>query len=120
MVQAEGRSFYHAGDLNWWTWEGEETKEEYEDMTKRFQREIASIKGRHFDVAFLPLDGRQGSRYGWGFRYFAENVEADWLVPMHFWGDFSVVDRLLEDVSGSFYREKIVVLNCEGETFTVK
>ena len=23
LVEAEGKSIYHAGDLNWWYWEGE-------------------------------------------------------------------------------------------------
>ena len=42
ILQYEGKCLYHAGDLNWWTWIGE-TEEEYEDMTRRFQSEIAKI-----------------------------------------------------------------------------
>lgn len=107
ILQYEGKCLYHAGDLNWWTWIGE-TEEEYEDMTRRFQSEIAKIKGRHFDAAFVPLDPRQEERYSWGLDYFMRNTDTDRVYPMHFWGDFSVIDRLIADEVSRPYRERIV------------
>ena len=107
ILQYGGKCLYHAGDLNWWTWIGE-TEEEYEDMTRRFQSEIAKIKGRHFDAAFVPLDPRQEERYSWGFDYFMRNTDTDRVYPMHFWGDFSVIDRLIADEVSRPYRERIV------------
>ena len=107
ILQYEGKCLYHAGDLNWWTWIGE-TEEEYEDMTRRFQTEIAKIKGRHFDAAFVPLDPRQEERYSWGLDYFMRNTDTDQVYPMHFWGDFSVIDRLIADEVSRPYRERIV------------
>lgn len=55
LVRTKEAIIYHAGDLHWWTWEGE-TKEEYEAMTKAYCAEIEKLKDISIDVAFLPLD----------------------------------------------------------------
>ena len=112
----EGRSLYHAGDLNWWTWIGE-TKDEYEDMTGRFKAEMEKLKGRHFDAAFVPLDPRQEERYFWGFDYFMRVTDTDRAFPMHFWGDFSVIDRLILDPVSEPYREKVQRISRRGESW---
>ncbi|MCI8464624.1 MAG: MBL fold metallo-hydrolase [Lachnospiraceae bacterium] len=106
LLEYEGKSLYHAGDLNWWTWIGE-TDQEYQDMTRRFQAEMEKIKGRHFDVAFVPLDPRQEERYFWGLDYFMRITDTDAVFPMHVWGDFSVIDRLCSAPESEPYREKI-------------
>lgn len=31
MISYKGKTIYHAGDLNWWTWVGFETEEEFEE-----------------------------------------------------------------------------------------
>ncbi len=59
VVKAEGRSIYHAGDLNWWHWEGEPYPFN-ENMEKDYKKEIDRIHGMHFDAAFVPLDPRLG------------------------------------------------------------
>ncbi len=118
LLDYEGRSMYHGGDLNWWTWIGE-TETEYEEMTRRFQAEMEKIRGRHFDVAFVPLDPRQGERYFWGFDYFMRVTDTDAVFPMHFWGDFSVIDRLLSDEISGPYRKKIRKILRKGETVEI-
>ena len=106
---------YHAGDLNWWTWIGE-TEKEYEDMTRRFQAEIEKLRGHHFDAAFVPLDPRQEERYFWGLDYFMRATDTALVFPMHFWGDFSVIDRLLAEEVSEPYREKVWRICKKGET----
>ena len=86
-------------------------------MTRRFQSEIAKIKGRHFDAAFVPLDPRQEERYSWGLDYFMRNTDTDMAFPMHFWKDHTVIDRLLEaEISGP-YRKKVQKITEEGQEF---
>ncbi|MCI8505410.1 MAG: MBL fold metallo-hydrolase [Lachnospiraceae bacterium] len=116
LLDYEGKSLYHAGDLNWWTWIGE-TEAEYKDMTGRFKAEMEKLAGRHFDAAFVPLDPRQEERYFWGLDYFMRITDTDWVFPMHFWGDFSVIDRLLADEVSGPYREKIHKISRRGETW---
>lgn len=57
VVHACGRTVYHAGDLHWWHWEGED-KAWNRNMEVNFQRFLRPLEGRHIDLAMVPLDGR--------------------------------------------------------------
>lgn len=105
-IECEGKSIYHAGDLNWWTWKGE-TKEEFLEMKKRFQGEIQKIKGEYFDLAFLPLDPRQEEKFYWGFDYFMRNTNTKLAYPMHFWDELEVIERIKNLDCAKEYRDKI-------------
>lgn len=107
VVQTDGKTIYHAGDLNWWSWKGE-TEAEAIDMERRFKQEIGKLKGLAIDIAFLPLDPRQEERFYWGFDYFMRNTDTKLAYPMHFWGDHSVIGRLKEMEVSEPYRGKIV------------
>lgn len=114
-----GKLIYHAGDLNWWTWEGE-TEEEYQGMSAKFHSAIADIKSLVKDpafsehgaveCAFLPLDPRQKEKYALGFDYFMRNVPVKYAFPMHAFGDYSVIPRLLEDNISLDYRDRVINL----------
>ena len=115
VVNCEGKSIYHAGDLNWWTWPGEETKQEYEDMTKRFHKEMEKLRGRYFDAAFLPLDARQGERYFWGFHAFMTVTHTAAAFPMHCFGDYSVMERIDREGWCDGYRNRIHKMTESGQ-----
>ena len=102
--KASSRVIYHAGDLNWWTWEGE-SAEEYAMMTKAFQDAVAYLKDYDIDIAFLPLDPRQEERFFLGFDYVMKNFSVKKAYPMHCWNDFSVVDRLCRKRRSSVYAQ---------------
>ena len=116
IVTTKGKSIYHAGDLNWWTWNGETIKE-YEEMTKQFQTEIQRIENRYFDVAFLPLDPRQEEKYDLGFDYFMNHTDTRYAIPMHFWEQPEVIDRIKAEPKAQGYQEKIIALKKEGESY---
>ncbi|WMJ87361.1 MBL fold metallo-hydrolase [Anaerocolumna sp. MB42-C2] len=118
IVTINGKVIYHAGDLNWWSWEGE-TKEEYADMTDRFQKEIFKIKGRFFDAAFLPLDPRQEDRFWWGFDYFMKSTETVHAFPMHFWKDYTIISKLKNMEISKEYFNRIVDIKEEGQIFLI-
>lgn len=46
LVEIDGMRIYHAGDLNWWHWEGEEESFNLDQAT-RYQHEMQQLK-RHF------------------------------------------------------------------------
>jgi len=102
-----GKTIFHAGDLNWWTWVKEETEEEYLAMTKAFRTEVAKLTNDHIDVAFLPLDPRQQDRFFWGFHYYMKHLDIDAAIAMHFWDDASVIDRLFSLECSEDYQDKI-------------
>lgn len=86
LVQTDGLSIFHAGDLNWWHWLGD-TDENNAEAKANFQREMKHLKGQTFDVAFFPVDARLESAREWGVLGFLQDVMVTkCLVPMHYFG----------------------------------
>ena len=95
LVTCDGKTVFHAGDLNWWHWNGE--PDFFNDDIKRsYTTEIDKLKGEKIDVAFVPADLRLEDKYFWAVNYFQQTVGAEVLFPMHFWGRFDVCDLLRE------------------------
>lgn len=114
LVKADGKTIYHAGDLNWWHWNGE--PDAFNDDIKRsYTTEIDKLKGAQIDVAFVPADLRLEDKYFWAVNYFLQTVGAKVLFPMHFWGRFEVCGLLRELGFG----ETIMQLTKENETFEI-
>ncbi len=107
IVCAEGYRFYHAGDLNWWHWEGEPYPWN-ENMEKDYKKEIDAIQGMHFDAAFVPLDPRLGKAYGWGMDYFLEHTAADMVFPIHMWEKYEYIGKYKTTSVGKRYKERIM------------
>ena len=118
VVACEGRTFYHAGDLNWWSWPGEEFEEENQ-MEQDYTREIDKLKGLHIDIAFVALDPRQEERYWWGFDYFMRVVDADKVFPMHCWGNYSIITMLKKESCAIGYGDRIVTIERENQIFNI-
>lgn len=115
-IQCENKNIYHAGDLNWWHWEGE--SEAFNKAQKRnYQEEIAQLAEQHFDVAFVPLDGRLESAYYLGMDYFLSTVDVDVAFPMHMWEDFSYIARYKKE--GHMAADKLVNIEREGQYFDI-
>lgn len=118
MVQTEGKVIYHAGDLNDWRWNGESLS--YNNhMSANYLEELKKMHGQGFlpDVAMLPLDGRQEDLFALGLTEFMETVGAGAIFPMHFWGDYSVIDRLKRLPCSEPYRDRIAGISREGQEF---
>ena len=92
-MECEGRTIYHAGDLNWWHWEGEPDAYN-EHMKTAYLKEIEKLKDTPIDVAFVPVDPRLGEQYYYGIDGFAKRVDAKALIPMHCWGTYTVCEKL--------------------------
>ncbi len=92
IVCAEGKTIFHAGDLNLWLWK-EETKQYNNNMKALFEKYISPIAGREFDIGFIPLDPRQEEYYSLGMDRFLETADFKAVFPMHFWGDFSLIEK---------------------------
>ncbi|MDD3346368.1 MBL fold metallo-hydrolase [Oscillibacter sp.] len=94
LVTAEGRSVFHAGDLNWWHWEGEEIAWN-RTMETDFKRYTQPLQARHLDLAMLALDPRLGEDAFRGPRYFLESAKIDRFLPMHQWEEFGFTEKFL-------------------------
>jgi L-ascorbate metabolism protein UlaG (beta-lactamase superfamily) len=115
LVSIDGLTIYHAGDLNWWHWEGEPADWNAE-MGAAYRAQIDKLQGREIDLAFVPVDPRLGDQYAWGLDYLMRTLSVKYAIPMHFGEETAVVDRLLADTVASPYRSKILPLTTRGET----
>ena len=116
LVEAEGKTFYHAGDLNWWHWEGEPASWN-RNMETGFRREIDSIAGERFDAAFVPLDPRLEAAYGLGMDYFLQKTSATHVFPMHMWEEYGYISKYKETQTGRQHAAQIVDISRRGEEF---
>lgn len=81
-VQKDGWNLFHAGDFNWWHWDGD-TDENNAVAKRQFVEQLQRMRGLDADIAFFPVDGRLGRAETWGAREFCANVNVHALVAMH-------------------------------------
>ena len=118
LVETEGKTLYHAGDLNWWHWE-EESRVYNEMMNRNYRYEIGKMEGQAIDVAFVPLDPRQEEQYYWGMDYFMKHTDTKVVFPMHMWGHYEVWERLMENPEASSYRDKVMRITKAPQEFEI-
>lgn len=120
LVEAGGKTIYHAGDLNDWQWNGESLSWNH-TMKANYQKELETIRSLGIvpDAAMVPLDGRQEDLFYLGLHEFMCRVGAGMVFPMHFWDDFSVIGRLKNLDCSDSYRDKIAEIQTEGQSFEV-
>ena len=118
LVRTEKEVLYHAGDLNWWHWNGDPEERNLE-RADNFKCEVDRLKGIHIDVAFVPLDPRQEDAYRFCMDYCMETLDADHFFPMHFWGNYELCRQYQESLKETHpdrYR-KFHLITFEGEQF---
>lgn len=119
LVKGDGAAIYHAGDLNNWRWEGE-TEDWNRDMARKYSLEVDKLSGMKIDVAFLPLDPRQEGAFYLGFDEFMRKAEVLHAFPMHCWGNFSVIGQLKAMEVSAPYRDRIIMIERDGESFILE
>lgn len=110
----DGRTIFHAGDLNWWHWE-EEDKGWNRNMEVNFKRYTEPLRGRRLDLGLLPLDPRLGEAGFWGPAYFLETADVRHFLPMHQWGDFAFTRKFLEKYPA--FTDRTVLVERTGQVF---
>jgi len=91
-----GSRIYFGGDLAEWTWESLDERARVAEESY-FQECLAEIRDFRPQVAFTNADPRFPSRGG--ARRFAETVAPPVLVPMHLFGDTSLMSELERDLA---------------------
>ena len=86
LVEWDGVTLFHAGDLNLWHWRDISTIVEIEQAERDFEDCIREIPRDVIDIACFPVDPRQGSMYDAGAGSFVMTVRPHLLLPMHFQG----------------------------------
>lgn len=119
LLHYEGKTLFHAGDLNWWHWTGE--SEDYNTQMRRaYQHEINKLQKEKIDVAFFPVDPRLGEQYCWGLDCFMKRTQTRRVFPMHFWNKYEIFQRLSLEPCTKDYRDRIQRIEREGQTFVLE
>ncbi len=119
IVEVEGQTIYHAGDLNNWYWEGE-SDQWNRTVEEKYLVELEKMRDFDIDVAFLVLDPRQEEARYLGIDQFNQIVGAKSVVPMHFWGDFTVIDQLRDREQSKSYKDKILKITMKEQVLEIK
>ncbi len=114
LVECDGVTVYHAGDLNWWHWDGE-PEQWNEEMGRNYRRQVDSLAGRKIDLAFLPVDPRLGRTQLWGAEYFLEQVRPSAWIPMHFWEKYGIFQAMRRSPSWPLLAHGLVELSHRGQ-----
>jgi len=116
LVSYAGKTIYHAGDLNWWHWDGqEEIINEYQKTT--YTRQIDKLKDKKIDVAFVVIDSRLETALFWGIDYFMNHVDATHVIPMHLWQKYHLITQYKELEESKMFEERILEVKEENQVF---
>lgn len=119
LIRTNGRTIYHAGDLNWWHWEGEPA-EDNRFMEESYKKEIELLSKERIDAAFVVLDPRQEEQFFWGLDWFMRHTDTKHVIPMHMWEDYGTPDRLMKAGVCALYRDRICRISGPGQEFFLK
>lgn len=95
LVKTPEKTLFHAGDLHWWDWPGEDPAwlAEQEEV---FAREIGKLKGVPIDIAFAVLDDRLEYNFHKGLELLISVCRPKYVLPMHYRKDAGVIERFRE------------------------
>ena len=117
LCEWQGARIFHAGGLNLWHWRDISTIPEIEAAERAFNDCLAAIPKEPVDLAFFPLDPRQGRMYDAGAGAFVMTVKPRVLIPMQFQGRQDAAEDFA--VRGSTSATRIEVLPRAGERLTI-
>ena len=115
-VQTNGASFFHAGDLNDWSFEGSDDLTTWK-MRREFQAEIKRLANKDINIAFVPMDPRLGKNQWNAVNFVLEQTDVECVFPMHMWQDYSGIARLKGKISNVHMAERIMDIERENQTF---
>ena len=119
-IETGGLKIFHAGDLNNWHWNEEETPEDACKNEKYFLEELEFIAKvvPALDAAMFPVDPRLGKDYTRGAGQFLDSIKTRLFIPMHFWDNYEAARafRPAAEKRGSAFAE----IRAKGDVFTVE
>ena len=113
FVECDEESFFHSGDLNWWSW-ADDTLEEERYMRELYEEKVALIskdlEEKKVDYLFYPIDPRLEENSFLGIDYFLKRVEVKNIIPMHMWDKYGIASELEKKVPVNIIK---IERNCE-------
>lgn len=118
LLRYQGKTIYHAGDLNLWVWK-EESKQYNNNMTAMFEKEMDILKDLQIDIAFVPLDSRQEEFYYMGLERLLTTAKVKNVFPMHFWKKPDIIQKFKKDWIMSVNNTEIMDIYQEGQLWEI-
>ena len=86
VLELEGKTLLHAGDLNNWHWAGQWSAQEEQQAQADYLLELQTLQTAvsQVDAAMFPIDPRLGGDCGRGAEQLARAISIGRLLPMHF------------------------------------
>ena len=92
--------------------------QDIEEADAEFRKVVSTISGEDIDIAFFPVDPRQGAMYEAGANYFIMSVKPRILVPMHY---FHRADVALEYARTASSRDtEVLAMPLYGDTIRIE
>lgn len=114
LVSMGNINIFHAGDLNLWHWREASTVREIAQAEEAFYAAMKPIEGHEIDVAFFPVDPRQGSFFDAGALHFMMAIKPTLLIPMHFQGRGAVATEFARKYRSR--KTEIIAMIKRGDT----
>lgn len=117
LIEVENKTIYYSGDLNWWHWNEESHKDnKYQEVT---YKQIIDTITQPLDLAFVVVDKRQEEYYLQGLQYFLSHVQTQYIMPIHYFGDYSISEQLPKEKLDNKYQATFLLPHHTDETFEV-
>lgn len=116
LLEYDGRTYYHAGDLNLWLWE-ENGEEANRVMTEKYFLQLEKLRNIHIDIAFVPMDSRQGKYAFAGLESFLQYTDSKKVFPMHLWDNYELINKFLAKYPQ--YEKRVMVTADVGQQFVL-
>ena len=118
LVDFNTLRIFHAGDLNFWHWREESSMQDIEEADAEFRRVVSTISGEDIDIAFFPVDPRQGAMYEAGANYFIMSVKPRILVPMHYFHRADIAQEYARTASSR--DTEVLAMPLYGDTIRIE
>lgn len=117
-VETRGASFFHAGDLGNWRWEGAGDLVNG-SMDANYRSQVQKLAKKKINLAFVPMDPRLGENQFLGIDYFLRHTDAEYVFPMHMWRDYSGIREYKKRLSSDAMADRVVEIACENQVFDI-
>ena len=115
-VKTNGAGFFHAGDLNDWSFEGTDDLTKWK-MRREFQTEIKRLSNKDINFAFVPMDPRLGNNQYNAVDFVLAHTSAECVFPMHMWQNYSGIETYIQKQTDLAQAARIISITEENQEF---
>lgn len=102
LVHYGGKTIFHAGDLNDWSWyvrKGETHDEAYlPENERRIPKGVRTAFRSPYGCCICSDGYAARERYKNGIDYFLHTMDADAVFPMHLWGRYDLIPQYKKEL----------------------